>query len=362
MNEGERVAQIPADSAQSLPKLRDLMLVAVVLPATIVAIDHLTWMRVDWNQYVVGFDARQALFLLWLVLKTAILAWTARAVFSSSAWGWGIFLWSTTLLSVQSYGVSHGSTREYALTLISAEFGVLAVWSILGTTSIAWRLTATLLGASAVVLVAKYIVHGGITSWTWDEQGKLLMAVVQSAAAGALVLVAFILRAAGFRLRNVESLREHYGREPAIQFGVKHMLIWTAAMAPLLLVTKGMDVTVFRRFEALDFYPAVLIGGCIVLVNLATIWLALGMNHAVARWLAVAATAVGSGLLLQYESANWFAAYGPWPNMQLLGLAIRMGIDGEWLTWFVLTAALLAAMLTFLRACGYRLAKAGVDA
>jgi len=343
----------------TLPDARRLLIFAVGLPAAVVVVDHLTWMDHGW---ITGYESRRTFFLGWLAAKSALLAWTAGKVFGSTPWGWGVFLWSMALIDLQVLAASsdptahataptHVAVDEYKYPLVSAHFGLLIVWCVLGATSFARRLVVLLVGCATAIYLCRALNND---NYWWGEEALI---AVQSSAIGLLAMLALSLRLTGFRLVFVESQGGTTAGDRPFQFGVKHMLIWTAAVVPLLLVAKGLDVAVFGRFTSFEVYPAALICGCIILVTTATIWATLGDKLAAVRWLAWLSAAFGSGFFVQRQAEQWNAVYGRWPTGRFIGIAIEMGQEERWGGWFALTAALLAAMLLFLRACGYRLVK-----
>ena len=62
------------------------------------------------------------------------------------------------------------------------------------------------------------------------------------------------------------------------QFGLKHMMIWAAAMVPILLVLRGFNFLVLKRLGGPDLFPLVLVAVAIATVNLLAIWAVLGQR------------------------------------------------------------------------------------
>ena len=65
-------------------------------------------------------------------------------------------------------------------------------------------------------------------------------------------------------------------RSSAHQFGTKHMLIWAAAMAPLLVVARGMEFLIFSDLDYSTTFQSVWLSLGIATLNLVAIWAVLG--------------------------------------------------------------------------------------
>jgi hypothetical protein len=327
--------------------VRRFALVALTLPTAIMAVDHLAWMNrslladyVTWHQF----------FFVWLVVKTALLAWFAGRMFGATLYGWILLGWGIALIDVNTFRASLGSddVAGLAYTSLSAQLGFLVLWSILATTAAAWRIAAGMVATAGIIFYATSL-HSG---WSYDS-----MPITQALAAVVVAILCISLRLAGFRLQQLvgaPELRESKQRE-IFQFGVKHMLIWTTALPPLLLVMKGIDWFVYRRLGYVDLFPAALISVCTALVTLATIWLVLGQGNIVLRIAFAAFAILVAGLTMYAQSSSYLLGYGPWPNEPMIRMTVTLG--GLWGVWFALVSGLLAAMLLFLRAAGYRLVR-----
>lgn len=330
------------------PDLRRILLVAMALPAAIVLVDSLTWMQPGIFSSSI---LRAWFFFPWLVVKTALLSWCAGQFLGSTFYGWLIFFWCQALLDVHTtlgtYRLGSSETDGLAHTLISAQIGFLALWAILGKTAWGWRFTCILL-AAAGILAQVATLH--------DDWNTEAMPVILALAAGILVIICVALRLSGFQLLSPSNSTDASNRErTVVQFGMKHMLLWATALAPLMLAVRGFDVAVFQQLGLVDARPAATIALWTALVILAAIWLAVGQGMIALRItaMALAVAAAGTGMFVQ--SMDLKILYGEWPQQQVIRIAVTMG--KLWYAWFALTGALLAAMLLFLRATGYRLAK-----
>jgi hypothetical protein len=180
---------------------------------------------------------------------------------------------------------------------------------------------------------------------------------VQTASAVVLAVVCLALRIKGYRLYQAAPAGDESQppQREILQFGVKHMLIWTTALAPLLLVIQGIDRIVFRRYKIVDLFPGVFICVLTAMVCLATIWLTLGKGNVAVRALIFVLSVVGSGVAMYVLSERLRPIYGNWPDPILINTTVAL--SRLWGVWFALVGGLLAAMLLFLRAADYRLAR-----
>jgi hypothetical protein len=213
----------------------------------------------------------------------------------------------------------------------------------------------SLLAALSVIIVYSRSLD---TNWGYYD-----LPFVQWIAAAVVVAVCLALRASGFTVRRLD-LRaptgaEHAGGRPeTFQFGVKHMLIWTAALAPLLVVVQRVDVQSLRGLALADAYPIAVLALCIALATIAAIWLGLGGGPLVIRLAAAGAVIVGTSQLLRTLGERWRPPRNNWnwTADRFFYMVAEMG--EQWRAWLAMLVGLLAAMLLFLRACDYRLAKA----
>ncbi len=148
------------------------------------------------------------------------------------------------------------------------------------------------------------------------------------------------------------------------------MLLWATALVPLLLVMRGLDFFVLKRFGgAPDSFSFALVAMVMAAVNLIAIWSVLGQGHWTLRLAALLAVpyllAVGTSMYLQYVEwtyrTTWaFGQRSRWAfSRAWYDSLVRVIADHResLVNWLCLNAALLAALLLFLRASGYRLIK-----
>jgi hypothetical protein len=182
--------------------------------------------------------------------------------------------------------------------------------------------------------------------------------VAQMVAALTVAIICAGLRMAGFRLTDCANAAEQQqgnAEKERVQFGIRDVLLWTTALAPLLVVLRGLDWFVYRRLGIVDIYPAALIGVGATLTTLATIWLTLGAGALLWRIVFFAGVIAVSGIVLQAYGANWQTLYGQWPAQRMIAVVVQN--KNAWLAWFALLSAILGAMLLFFRAAGLRLVK-----
>jgi hypothetical protein len=335
-------------SPKSHAALRRFALVAICLPTAIVLIDHLTWL----NSWLLGtYEARQQFFFPWMIAKTALLAWSAGRLFGSTLYGWILLGWGVALIDVHTYGASHslfGSSDIVGLTytIVSAQAGFLILWSILAKTAAAWRIASGMVAATIIIFHASLLAGQG----TGDS-----MLLMQTIAAVILAALCLVLRLSGFKLEQVKSPSEVSSRptRDVFQFGLKHMLVWTTALPPLLIVVKGIDVLIVRSLGVADLFPAALASTCIAFVCLAAIWLNVGRGKFVLRLAFFAFAVLISGLTMYVQSSNLLTVYGQWPKAPIVRATVLIG--SRWVAWFALVGCLLASLLEFLTAARYRL-------
>ena len=137
------------------------------------------------------------------------------------------------------------------------------------------------------------------------------------------------------------------------------MLIWAAAIAPLLIVMRGVEFFMFAGLGGKGALPGVLISLCLAITALTAIWSVLGGSP----WFVRIPVLVVMPCLLAYGLETYARhirtpAWSRWSSGIILNLLWSM--HGRWITWIGLFTALLAALLLFLRANGYLLRRKAV--
>jgi hypothetical protein len=330
--------------------LKRLALVGVVLPASIVLIDMWIW---PFLGRVGNFGARA--FFVSLVVKTALLSWASGRFLSFTVYGWIIFFWSQALLGVSMYATSHGA-HGYELealshTLISAQIGFLTVWSILGQGSLAMRLTS-LLAALAVIVLQ----HQSLDTNWYDRD----LPAMQWLSAAGVASICIAVRLSGFRVVRPEIGSARIAPE-RFQFGIRHMLIWTTVIGLLLTFLRGIDISLLRMIHLADAAPIGAICLSISLVSLAAIWLTVGSGRPSVRILTTAGLVGAAGWMLVQLGVAWTPPQNNWNWRTDRYFELVAEFGSLWWAWLGMIAALLAAMLLFLRVTGHRLEKRRCD-
>ncbi|MCI0333991.1 MAG: hypothetical protein L0228_12300 [Planctomycetes bacterium] len=343
MQSDENNRPIPATSA--LPSLRRLFLFAVLLPAAVAA-----------SSQLLLETASGALLYPWLTFTTAILSWCVGRYLQPAWLQWIVLAWCLALLDLLTIAacLGGGVQNHFAYVLISAQISLIALWAILAPVRWQWRLPGLLAAAPVVILFARYF----NTGWRgylrdWDVL-MLLTAVVVILLCGSLRLLGFSLQrvnGGALALATHSDIRAH-------QFGLKHMLAWATALVPMLLVFRGIDFFVLNRLGAQGSFSLALVALSIATVDLIAIWAALGHGPLVIRL----AVLLVVPFFLAVGTIQWMASVESmfrirWRTLSRFDTLLGEIVDARetWLTWLWLNAALLAALLLFLRAKGYRL-------
>lgn len=333
----------------SLPSPGRLFVFAVLLPAAVAGS----------NQVLIKSAPTQVLqfwFYPWLVLSTAVLSWCAGRYLRHAWLGWLVFAWSCVLLDILTIAVCLGGAinDHFAFTLVSAQISLVVLWAILDTSSWQWRLPGVLAVAPAVWVFAGIFTR---SYGSWFSRSWFLLLFLTTVA---VIVLCGGLRLCGFSLMKPTDDSINASRPDALrpyQFGVKHMMFWAAAMVPILLVGRGLDFLVLKSLGEFGTFQIVLLALCVATANLTAIWTILGSGALVLRLIALFAIplvlAAGVNLYLEYVR-SMLSTNSPYYNNLMYGLFSR---QVNWNAWFCLDAALLAALLLYLRASGYQLVR-----
>jgi hypothetical protein len=292
-----------------------------------------------------SFEQLRVALYPWMAITTAILGWCVGRYLSPVWLRWIVLAWCLVLLDCLTILASfeHGLEQEFGYVLVSSQIGLLVLWAILGPPP--WQSRLPSVAAATPMLI---IFSGSfVTSSYREEAWNILMLV----AAVVIALLCGGLRYLGFLLRQPTQIAlDATGRRPTYQFGLKHMLIWLTVAGPLLLFVRSLD------FKGSTAFPVALVAVSVATVNLIAIWTVLGAGYWVLRIVAL----VG----VPYSIAQGMAQYSAYLNTIGSGSSRRQygtipwilaNMENLWLTWLWLNALLLAALLVFLRASGYRL-------
>ena len=289
----------------------------------------------------------QVWFFPWMALTTALLGWCAGYYLHPQWLRWTVFAWCLVLLDLLTIAAFSGGSGDFAFMLVSAQLSLIVLWTILADVNWQWRLPGVAVAASAVALFAGIF----LSEWSMLSWGILMVF-----AATVTAIVCAGLRWFGFTLQqdNATIASLALDSKQSHQFGLKHMLIWAAAMAPVLLVARGVDVLIFADLDASTVFRATLLSVALATVNLAAIWAVLGTGIWPLRIAALLLMPLALAEGLEFYTAIIRPPLNtPWPRSPLTYLFINM--EEHWRIWLCSSAALLAALLLFLRASGYRL-------
>ncbi|HEY3391413.1 MAG TPA: hypothetical protein VGK58_01810 [Lacipirellulaceae bacterium] len=203
---------------------------------------------------------------------------------------------------------------------------------------------------------------------SWNARYWNLLMIITAVV---VALLCGVLRWRGFTLRpaNNETNKTIHDEPLGVhQFGLKHMLLWATAMVPILVVVRGLDFLLFKRLGGPDLLPFALVALSFASVNFIAIWAVLGQGLVLARLAALVVLpyllALGLARYLQYIESTYQtwrigtggSIYQTWLNTWYDSLINGIfAANDTWDSWLWLNAALLAALLLFLRAAGYRL-------
>ena len=338
-----------ANTVRPLDHPLRLFLVAVALPAAIAAIDEwaLGWgERQRWSSPAVTFI--YALF----VCQVGLLAFVVGSNLKHSFLRWAVFAWAIVLVDILVFSVVYGKPSYsnpadcLAFALISGQVALLAIWGMLGAGPWPWRLPAVLVAGAMVA----YACLG------YRRQGEV-WGVVLLFQSVVVVGICALVRVFGARLELVEQTGEQRGTAAVhrqLQFGIGHMLVWTAALVPALGLAQGLDLMVFSSLGWSSVPKVVMVGDCLALVSLVAMWVALGKGPTWARLVVLAGIPASVGIALKVMSARWRPPRGAlWRMEPVFRQMLELG--WWWMAWTSLAACFLAGLLLVFRASGYRL-------
>jgi hypothetical protein len=329
---------------ESLPPASHLIFFAVGVPAAVVALN----MPMLWA--VSGTSLATWVYPS-LVLSVAVLSGCSGTYLRNSWLGWLIFAWSLTLLDLLTFVASSNVKRgsEIGYVLVSAEISLLVLWGILGPGYWQWRLAAV---AAATPLVA--ILSSSFPIWTsryWNDM-MILTAVISIVLCGGLRFFGFVLCD-----RELLATPSAQQRPAMIQFGMKHVLIWLTVTGPLILILRSVEIEI----DHLTLLPELVLSLSIATVNLVAIWAVLGGGHWIIRIAALLAVPFSIGYGLSVYSGQLQIALGQ-AAARYGSIAHAMAdMKNAWIAWMWLDAALLASLLLFARARGFRLMRTTRD-
>ncbi|TWT47423.1 hypothetical protein [Botrimarina hoheduenensis] len=330
--------------------------VAILAPAAVVLLDAAT----------IAYVSTQSEFTVWryigvrpvggtvfFVLKSAALAWCVGRYVQTPWLRWTVFIWAVALLDFGFLArFMHGEFQGAMLGLAFAQVTLLAVWAVLGDTAWVWRLPAGLLALSSIVL----LMSSGENRWEisyWIIPLLIALSI--------LVVRVWRLSRRGVRLMQADQFAaEIPSTDTRLQFGMGHLLVWSAALAPLLLALRNtawdnwLVGSIGQGFLADPVRPFFL-GGLVGYAALLVLQMSLGKPR---RWwfrLCWAALLALVLITLIAWSAIERAGVASWGRNPPTASDHMIYMHGQWQAWCLLTYGTLAGLLLFFRASGYRL-------
>ena len=336
-----------------------LLLVGVALPGMIASVNYvLLALDGGGSQLSLELAGRFA----WYVVQVGLVGFAAGYVLTHSVLRWIVFAWVLLLIDLlaAAFAMDRPDPHSALLSagLWSGQMGLCVVWAFLGDTRWPLRWPAMALGMAALYFL--WIGFGN----TWGQRIWTELLALQVAT---LSVMCGILYLAGFRLRIVardDPLPGQAGQRRPLQFGIKHVLIWTTALAVLLGIAKGMDL--LRWQVAIDavrsgFPWKLSVATVSAMVIVVALWVALGRGHWLARYACglLFVAALGAGLSL-WSKANAASirttVWNRW-TVETYELLQWYEVGWWWMGWMFLSGGLLAATLIILRVLGYRLVR-----
>lgn len=323
----------------SLPSPGRLLLFAVIVPSAVATSNQLLLAAIGTRQELAPW------LYPWIVVSTAALSWCTGRYLSPAWLRWSIFAWCLILLDLLTFiaCLTRRVDFQFGYVLVSAQISLLILWAIAGPGPWQMRLPSVAVVAPIVIAFCGSFVGSSYTARSWNVMMFVTSPVVAVLCGG--------LRYFGFLLREPSSTDS--GKRPSYQFGVKHMLIWLTVTGPLLLFVRSLD------FGGRGLYPAALLAAGVATVNLIAIWTVLGGGY----WVIRVASLLGVPFLIA-EGMKYYSVYLkttpvglklPASNWSGTIAWALIEMKDLWTAWLWLDAALLAALLLFLRASGYRL-------
>ena len=216
------------------------------------------------------------------------------------------------------------------IVLLPSQGNLIGFWTALGGKRTPWRVTFTVVGIVACLVVCDWCHYHDPFSHA------VLLFVWQTISVGVLLLLA---RLAGLRLRQIGS--EHMeGELRRFQFLLWQMLVWTTVLA---VVVSSAHYIPSRLQPDFHLNPALARAAlCCTCVALVSIWLALGRRWLVARAFLLIVTTIGLGTVtLLWQTGG----RRPLPLMLLGNYCLVLFAVAAWTT----------ASLLVVRLAGYRL-------
>ena len=223
--------------------LRRLILLAAILAAMAVA-DQ--WLLLGSYARHWTFAVKLDVYLL-VVVQAGLAAWLLGRWVARPLLCWAIYVWLLALVNALIVPDVISGEFAWPSAIVSAQLSLLAFWAAMGPAPWQWRLPATLAaGAWLVFLSHAFSVYGHDVRLgsciVWSHPFLATPLLVEAL----LVWIAFTFgRSFGFRLDRSRQAEAAAAAQPGgrFQFGIGHMLVWTAAAVPALVLARNVDWT-----------------------------------------------------------------------------------------------------------------------
>lgn len=338
---------MPDERAGVRPDHRSL-LVAIAAPLVVIVSELLMAPRSP------ALRVSDSVYAFLLVFRVGVLSWCVGRFISVVWLRWTVFVWSVVLIDLLVFTqYAHGSSYGEGVALVTAQATLLIAWAVLGAVRWAWRVFTLLLAACAIIPVAVW----GVRNWGDQAWVSVLLLTI-----GLELLVAALAWIRGLRIAVPAVLDAQEHKATWTGFGVVHMLAWSTALAPLLWVLQQTGwnlpglVTAWECFVGQPWI-AVCLAVLIATGSLAVVYLMLAQR---AKWwaLAVALMAVtsASSTLIVWSALRRMLVRG-WGGYPYTMDDLVIEMHTHWLVWFSIAYGVLAALLLFFQASGYRLVR-----
>ena len=353
----------PAPNSASRLDLVRLVLIAAVLPAVIAGVNYALLGRIVNS---IGNSLEVCGHFGWYIVQVGLIGYAVgrgidRPVLRWIVFGWVMLLVDLLVLSLAADNSSDLHPLVYLppAALMAGQIGLCVVWAFLGDTRWPIRWPAM-------------IVAGGALYFLWLRLGwhysRGLWSELLALDVLTLAALCGVVRLRGYRLIHREIWE---GKLPAadekgrpLQFGIKHVLIWTTSLAILLGAARGLDLLNWAAARSLLQAGVVwklTVAAATAMVMIIALWVAVGRGHWAARYGIglLLALLVGGGLVAgshfqkqALQSTNWsrWAIYH-------YDLIRWVSMGWWWLGWLILSGGILAAILIIFRVLGYRLVR-----
>ena len=357
----------PPPARSTLFLSRRVIVVAILLPACCAALDHWLLSRHLSDQLNLPITASMLGVFVTQVGLLGVLCgrWIESPLLRGIVytWCWVLIDMQTLTASVLTVDSSYHSTGDPTAVLLSglfaAQLGLVIIWAVFGTFwwGLRWP-AALLLGAMLAV---------PLSNTGQNIEGGSYLFVLQ-----ALVLVATcaVLRARRFLLvppgsdsvqrSGAGNEQSHQGLR-SMQFGLRHVLIWTTSLAILLAIARAFDLLSTARLSLVfgnTWMWLVTAGLLVAIVQIVALWAALGVGAAWLRVSLLVIVSTTSGMVLMFATSlaerlnsrlfratHWDYVWAMAANYWSIAV------------WVTLTGALLYAALLIYRTLGYRLSR-----